>query len=250
MAAATTAGPTSPSADHATGARTLPDMVRRAAALHKGSALRFWHEERWRDLTYAELGSAVREIACGLIALGVRPGDRVSILAGTRPQWTLVDLGALCAGAVVVPIYYSNSPEECRYILEHAGSRVVFCEDAEQLAKVAEVREQCPQLEHVVTFDGSGPDTISLDQLRRHEPDVDAGELDGIAAAIRPQDIATMVYTSGTDRSAQGMHRDAREPDPDGADVRAADRSRPGQHGVHVSSAGTLARPGDADGRA
>ena len=204
MAAATTAGSTFPSADHATGARTLPDMVRRAAALHEGSALRFWHEGRWRDLTYAELGSAVREIACGLIALGVRPGDRVSILAGTRPQWTLVDLGALCAGAVVVPIYYSNSPEECRYILEHAGSRVVFCEDAEQLAKVAEVREQCPQLEHVVMFDGSGPDTISLDQLRRHEPDVDAGELDGIAAAIRPQDIATIVYTSGTTGPPKG----------------------------------------------
>ena len=91
----------------------------------------------WRDLSYAELGIAVREIARGLTALGVRPGDRVSILAGTRAEWTLADLGALCAGAVVAPIYHSDSPEECRYVLEHAGSRVVFCEDAEQLAKVA-----------------------------------------------------------------------------------------------------------------
>ena len=97
--------------------------------------MRFWHDGRLRELSYAELGMAVSEIARGLIALGVRQGERVSILAGTRAEWTLADLGALCAGAVVAPIYHSNSPEECRYILEHAGSRVVFCEDAEQLAK-------------------------------------------------------------------------------------------------------------------
>ena len=204
MASASSADSTYRNTGHSTGARTLPEMVRRTAALHEGSALRFWREEQWRDLSYAELGSAVGEIACGLIVLGVRPGERVSILAGARPEWTLADLGALCAGAVVAPIYHSNSPEECRYILEHAGSRVVFCEDAEQLTKVAQVRDRCPQLEHVVTFDGSGPDTISLDQLRRPERVLDAGELDRIAAAITPQHIATIVYTSGTTGPPKG----------------------------------------------
>jgi len=133
------------SSGHATDARTLPEMVLRSTAVHEGSALRFWRDGRWAELSYAELATAVREIACGLIALGIHPGERVSILSGTRPEWTLADLGALCAGAVVAPIYHSDPPEECQYILEHADSRLVFCEDAEQLAKVVEVREQCPQ---------------------------------------------------------------------------------------------------------
>jgi long-chain acyl-CoA synthetase len=204
MAAPSTAAATPGSVDHATGARTLPQMVLRSAALHEGSALRFWHHERWDDLSYAELGTAVHEIARGLVALGVRPGERVSILSGTRAEWTLADLGALCAGAVVAPIYHSNSPEECRYVLEHAGSRVVFCEDAEQRAKVAQVRDRCPQLEHVVTFDGSGPGTISLDELRRRSYSVEASELDRIAAETRPEDAATVVYTSGTTGPPKG----------------------------------------------
>ena len=139
---------------------TLPQLVRRSASAYEGSAMRFWQEGRWRDLSYRELGRAAFEIAGGLISLGVRPGDRVSILAGTRPEWTLADLGALCAGAVVAPIYHTNSPEECRYILEHAGSRVVFCEGTDQLAKVTQVRAHCPLLEHVITLDGGA--AISL----------------------------------------------------------------------------------------
>jgi long-chain acyl-CoA synthetase len=204
MTTPVTVGSRSLSIDHARGARTLPEIVRWAAALYEGSALRFWHEGRWRDLSYAEVGTAVSDIARGLIALGVRRGERVSILAGTRAEWTLADLGALCAGAMVAPIYHSNSPEECRYILEHAGSRVVFCEDAEQLAKVAQVREHCPQLDHVVAFDDCGSDAISLDELRGRGWAVDAGELDRIAAEVRPGDVATIVYTSGTTGPPKG----------------------------------------------
>ena len=179
-------------------------MVLRRAALRDGCALRFWRGGRWHDLSYAELGIAVREIARGLIALGVRPGERVSILSGTRAEWTLADLGALCAGAVVAPIYHSNSPEECRYILEHAGSRAALCEDAGQLAKVTEVRDRCPELEHLVTFDGSGPDAISLSELRRRGRGVRESDLDRIASEVRPEDVATIVYTSGTTGPPKG----------------------------------------------
>jgi long-chain acyl-CoA synthetase len=204
MTTPATVGSRSFAIDHAKGVRTLPELVRWGAALHEGSALRSRHQERWRDLSYAELGMAVSEIARGLIALGVRRGERVSILAGTRPEWTLADLGALCAGAVVAPIYHSNSPEECRYILEHAGSRVVLCEDAEQLAKVALVRARCPHLQHVVAFDDSGSDAISLDELRGRGWTVDAAEVDRIAAEMRPEDVATIVYTSGTTGPPKG----------------------------------------------
>src|SRR5690348_4312610 len=69
------------------------------------------------DISYPELATAVREIAAGLSRLGIEPGDRVAILAGTRPEWTLADLGTLWTGATVVPIYHTNSPAECGYIL-------------------------------------------------------------------------------------------------------------------------------------
>jgi long-chain acyl-CoA synthetase len=193
-----------PSIGQATGTRTLPEMVLRRVVLHEGAALRFWRDGRWDELSYPELATAVREIACGLLALGVHRGERVSILSSTRPEWTLADLGALCAGAVVAPIYHSDSPEECGYILKHADSVLVFCEDAQQLAKVEEVRERCPQLQHIVTFDGSGQDTISLDELRHRGRGVDAAELERIAAAARPEDVATLVYTSGTTGPPKG----------------------------------------------
>jgi long-chain acyl-CoA synthetase len=194
----------SSSVAHATGAGTLPEMVLRSTAQHTGSALRFWRDGRWDELSYAELGSAVRETAGGLLALGVGRGERVSILSGTRPEWTLADLGALCAGAVVAPIYHSDSPEECQYILEHADSKLVFCETAQQLAKVQQVRERCPQLEHVVTFDGSAENTLSLDELRRRGRAVDPAEPEAIAAAVCPEDTATIVYTSGTTGPPKG----------------------------------------------
>ena len=179
-------------------------MVLRSATRHQGAALRVARADEWSDISYAELAVIVREIAAGLLALGVRPGDRVSILSATRSEWTLADLGCLCAGAVVAPIYHTNSPTECHYILDHAESRAVFCEDAQQLAKVERVRSRCHQLQHVITFNNSGPDTISLEELRRHGRGGDASALDGIVDAVRPEDVATIVYTSGTTGPPKG----------------------------------------------
>ena len=185
-------------------AETLVQMVLRGAALSQGTALRFARQDQWTDVSYTELAMASREIACGLIALGLRPGERVSILCGTRPEWTLADLGSLCAGAVVAPIYHTNSPEECRYILEHADSRVVFCEDEQQLAKVEQVRDRCPALEHVVMLDGAGEGTLSLSELRRRGEQVDSAAMERTAAEVRPEDTATIVYTSGTTGPPRG----------------------------------------------
>jgi long-chain acyl-CoA synthetase len=190
--------------DRATGADTLVQMVLKATVTHDGPALRFVRGDAWTEMSYAELGETVREIARGLIALGIHPGDRVSILSGTRPEWTLADLGALCAGAVVAPIYHTNSPEECRYVLDHAESRVVFCENAEQAAKVEQVRHLCPTLEHVVTFDGAGEGTISLTELRGRGEAVEASAVDEIATQVHPDDMATIIYTSGTTGPPKG----------------------------------------------
>ncbi len=183
---------------------TLPELVVAAARRGDRPALRYASGERWVDVGYAQLADAATEIARGLVALGVGRGDRVAILSSTRPEWTLADLGALGAGAVVAPIYHSDSPEECLYILDHSDSRVVFCENEEQMEKVRRIRSRCPRLEHVVVFDGSAADAISLDELRRRGRELDRELFDRIAAEIGPDDVATIIYTSGTTGPPKG----------------------------------------------
>ncbi|MHB1570909.1 MAG: AMP-binding protein, partial [Solirubrobacteraceae bacterium] len=184
--------------------QTLPELALSLAQRGDRVAFRFARNDAWTELSYAAVGEAVSEITRGLVALGVAPGDRVALLSATRPEWTLADLGTLGAGAVVVPIYHSDSPEECQYILTHSESRLLFCEDEEQLAKVSEVRSRCPRLEQVVMLTGSGPGTISLHELRERGRQVDVEAAAGIAAGIRPDDIATIVYTSGTTGPPKG----------------------------------------------
>ena len=99
------------------------------------------------------------------MALGIEKGDKVSILANTRPEWTYFDFAALTAGATVVPIYQTNSPDECQYVLENSDAKVVIVEDSEQLAKIREIRDACPTLEHVILMTGSSDDAISTDEL-------------------------------------------------------------------------------------
>jgi long-chain acyl-CoA synthetase len=183
---------------------TLGEMVLRATERHAGVALRFHADAGWRDMRYPELGDALRQIAGGLLALGIAPGDRVAVLAETRHEWTLADCAALAAGAAVVPIYQTNSPEECRYVLTHSGARLVFCEDEHQLAKVEQGRDACPSLEHVVLLTGSVAGALSLDELVAGGAAVAPGALDTRLAALRPDDPATIVYTSGTTGPPKG----------------------------------------------
>jgi long-chain acyl-CoA synthetase len=181
-------------------AETLPQLVVAAAERHGGAiALR----DRSLTATFTDVSTAMHEIAAGLIELGVQPGDRVAILGDTRPEWTLADCGALCAGAVVVPVYQTSSPEECRYVLAHAGARVIVCEDAGQVAKVRAIAEELPALEHVVAIEPV-PGVESLDTLRsRARTQTDPRVAERIAA-LRPDEVATIVYTSGTTGPPKG----------------------------------------------
>jgi long-chain acyl-CoA synthetase len=188
----------------ATAPETLPMVLRAAIASHSGVALRGPAPDDPRALSYADVALAADEIANGLAALGVQAGDRVAILAGTRAEWTLADLGTLWAGATVVPIYNTNSPEECEYVLAHSASRVVLCEDAAQMEKIDSVRERCPKLEHTVVLVGSAPGAITLDALRERGRALDEPVAAARSAAVRPGDVATIVYTSGTTGPPKG----------------------------------------------
>jgi long-chain acyl-CoA synthetase len=124
---APTAGVTSGGAPPQSGPQTLGQLVLGAAARYRGTALQSTRSGEQAEISYPEFGRIVTEIARGLIAIGIQAGDRVAILGSTSADWTLADYGALCAGAVVTPIYHTNSPQECAYVLAHSGSRLVFC---------------------------------------------------------------------------------------------------------------------------
>ena len=184
-------------------AATFGQMVLDVAARFEGVALQFVRDGKTVQITYPELGAISTDIARGLIGLGIDPGDRVAILGLTSANWTLADCGSLCAGAVVTPIYHTNSPEECAYVLGHSEARLVFCDDAAQAAKVEQIRDQCPALEHVVTFE---PVTgaITLDELRGRGADVAPERVRERLAASQADDLATLVYTSGTTGPPKG----------------------------------------------
>jgi long-chain acyl-CoA synthetase len=188
-------------------ARTLATLCLDAAGRHRGTAMRYPQDDGgWARTSFAQLGADVRAIAKGLIALGITAGDRVAILANTRAEWTLADFGAMCAGAVVVPVYQTNSPEECQYVLEHSGATTLFAEDAEQLAKLAEVRGALPDLRHVISFEAAteAEDVLTLAGLRGAGAAVTDADLDARVGAIGADDIATIVYTSGTTGPPKG----------------------------------------------
>ena len=142
-------------------------------------------------------------MARGLIDLGVRPGDRVAILSRTRAEWTQADLAIVLAGATLVPIYETNSAHEAAYVLEHSRARVVFCEDAAQMAKLAD-GDGAGAVEHAIVFDGSHPDAITLSELLERGADGDDAELDSRRERMAPGDLATLVYTSGTTGPPKG----------------------------------------------
>ena len=127
----------------------------------------------------------MRDLALGLVDLGVGVGDRVAILANTRVEFTIADLAASTAGAIVVPVYPSNSPDECEWVVGDSGSRLIICEDAAQVAKIESVRANLPHLEHVVVIDGHVDGALTIDEVaglgRRRDP----AELDDRAAARR-----------------------------------------------------------------
>ncbi len=194
-------------ATQSTGSKTIADlMVRAAEQFADRVAVRHKVDGDWRDVTFAEVGALVREIGLGLIDLGIAPGERVSLLCNTRPEWTYCDFAITSTGAVVVPIYPTNSPEECEWVAGNSESVAVVCEDATQVAKILAVRERLPQLRTIVVIDPGGDtaDAITLDEVRERGRGRDGAELDARTAAVTPEDPFTFIYTSGTTGPPKG----------------------------------------------
>ncbi|MFH8613283.1 AMP-dependent synthetase/ligase [Streptomyces sp. NPDC018029] len=155
-------------------------------------ALRFRRDGAWAEMSYAELRDAARRVGRGLLALGVRPDDRVAVLAETRPEWTCTHFGVLAAGAVVVPVYPTAGDDEVAWVVDDSGATVVICEDAAQAAKIERLRGRLPGVRHVVLMTEEPAEQAPLDVLLARAED------------RRSDDLATIIYTSGTTGPPKG----------------------------------------------
>jgi long-chain acyl-CoA synthetase len=164
-------------------------------------AFKYKIDGAWVGLNWAEARDLVNRISKSLIALEVKKGDRVCLLSRTRLEWSLCDLGMVNCGAVTVGIYPSNLAPECAYIVNHCDAEVIFVENREQLEKIFEVRGQLKKLRRIVVFDGNSDPAgavLSWDEFLAVGDGVDEELRKSRGEEIRPDDLATLVYTSGT----------------------------------------------------
>lgn len=156
----------------------------------------------WRDVTCKQAAEEIRSAALGLIAKGVKPGDRVALLSATRYEWPILDLAILAAGALTVPIYETNSAEQVKFVLADSEAVLIIAETDAHADKIGHLTDDLPALREVLRIEGSG--TPALVDLAEAGKSVDAGELDARLAALKAGDPATLIYTSGTTGRPKG----------------------------------------------
>jgi long-chain acyl-CoA synthetase len=189
------------------GSSTIADLLPRAVEqFGEQAAQRYKRDGEWIDVTFADLGERVSEIGRGLIELGIEPGERAAMLCTTRIEWAWCSFAISAAGAVVVPIYPTNSPEECAWVAGNSESVAIFCEDAAQVAKVQAVRDQLPSLRHIIVIEGdaTAEGAVTFEQLRERGRGIGRERLDERIAAVGKADPYTFIYTSGTTGPPKG----------------------------------------------
>ena len=186
--------------------RTLNDIYALTVTLDRRAAFQSKFRSHWVDVTVAQLRDDVRDFSTGLRLLGIKPGDRVAILSENRPEWAMADFAILCGAAVTVPIYPTLLAWQIEYILNDSGAVAVICSNQEQLQKILDIRSHCPHIHHLVVCDSPAPAGVFTfaDVVASGRRDRDDARFDELRNRARPDDLATLVYTSGTTGNPKG----------------------------------------------
>ena len=193
---------------------TTPRVLRKTAqAFGRRTALRKKEFGLWHDISWDAYYRQVRYIGQALIAMGLEPGECVSIIGDNCHQWVMADLGVQCAGGVSVGIYATNAWQQVEYVVSNSKSGFLFVENEEQLDKWLQFRDRTAGLRKVIVWDTEGlrqfsdPLVMTFDQLLESGERIDGenpGDLDARMQAVRPEDLCVLIYTSGTTGPPKG----------------------------------------------
>lgn len=190
---------------------TIPALLLHAARVRSGEvALRAKRRGIYRETSWSEMADQIARIALGLHALGVGKGDRVAIVGDPLPEWLFSAFAAQCLGAISYGLYPTSSREEIEYTLRHGGASVVIAEDQEHIDKVMPLLARLPSLRRLVVIDASNIYNYQHDALMSLADLIELGSQQSrelftdLSNAVRPDDPAAIVYTSGTSAHPKG----------------------------------------------
>ncbi len=186
--------------------KNVKEQANRVAIRHKEYGI-------WHDVTWGQYGEKVRQVAMGLIRLGLKTGDCVSVISENRPEWVYSDFGIMSAGGVTAGIYTTNAAEECGYVAKNSDSRFYIAENEEQFDKALKFRKDTPLLEKIIVIEMEGlkrykdPMLISFDDLLKMGKEFDEknpGLFEQRVNEVTLEDLAVLIYTSGTTGPPKG----------------------------------------------
>jgi long-chain acyl-CoA synthetase len=186
---------------------TLSELFLKAAGHNKPDCLLYKVGGTYQPVSTAELVDRVRRLAKALEELGLQRGDRVALMSENAPHWPTVDFATLCAGGVLVPIYPTLLPDQSSYIANNCGAKIVFAETTTHLEGLLSKADELPNVEHFVLIKGTSTDprVTTLAALLERGGGGDPVKFEEKARAVKPDDLATFVYTSGTTGQPKGV---------------------------------------------